>query len=378
MWVLVLSTLVLVVTLNLLIDDAPGLFEGLRDLPPITVLGLLVGVGALVGLVLFIQRQAGEAYLSVDDQGLECRPHRYHGARYWTRVPWQAGWESIQRVVIYRPESKAASIQNWMMATLVVDTDQGEYRLGYMHWEPEEQTLDRPDVFSWRPGKGLQALSESHPLIDLLEQHRIPVAVEPLNFRAMRKLSRKPRLRQTRAGEGEPVDLLNYPSLQVMLGLSLVLVLAAALHYIVLPPLRPLWSVGYGSAMFMGSLACIAGFLFASRAPVRERAVVALLLGALVGMLWHPLSLRTAVVMQGESQTVAYQFQGAGRFQPLTAGYPDVVLDDLDIPEYWESLDHEEDHEFVLIRLSRERFVLSLTEFFDKTSDFYQNRDTDE
>jgi hypothetical protein len=372
-----LGMLVLIVAAELLIDGAPGLLDALYKLPPATVLGLLIGMGALIGLLVFVQRQAAEAYLSVDDQGLECRPHRYHGARYWTRARWRSEWRSIQRVVIYRPESKAASIQSWMMATMVVKTDREEYRLGYMHWEPEAQALDRPDLTSLRVGKRLSALSESHPLIELLERRGIPVTFEPLNFRAMRKLSGKPRRQQARAEE-EPVDLLSYRSLQLMLGACLVLVIAAMMHYLLLPPLRPLWSPEYGVAVFAGALVCMAGFFMATRPPVRERAVVAVLLGALVGALWHPLSLRTSVLWQGESETVAYRFQSPGRFEPPAPGFPDVILEDLDIPEYWESLGPGQEHEFVLIRISGERFVLSLTDFFDRTSDFYKNRNADD
>lgn len=372
-----LGILILIVAAELLIDGAPGLLDGLGKLPPATVLVVLIGMGALIGLLVFVKRQAADAYLTVDDQGLECRPHRYHGARYWTRTRWRSEWQSIQRVLIYRPESKAASIQSWMMATMVVHTDQEEYRLGYMHWEPEGQALDRPDLTAWRVGKRLSALSESHPLIKLLQGRGIPVRFEPLNFRAMRKLSRGPRQRPARLDQEAPVDLLSYRSLQLMLGACLVLVLAAAMHYILLPPLRPLWSPEYGVAVFAGALVCMAGFFMATRPPVRERAVVAVLLGALVGALWHPLSLRTSVLWQGESETVAYRFQSPGRFEPPAPGFPDVILDDLDIPEYWESLGPGEEHEFVLIRISGERFVLSLTEFFDRTSEFYAGLEDD-
>lgn len=382
MWLVLAALGILILLPIVFVEDRnesilQALLEELLGLPGWALAGLVLGVVVLAMMMTRIAREAGEASLEIDAEGIRCRPHKHHGARSWTRRDWQVPWSAIQRAVVYRPGRKNHHIQSWMMTTLALETDSGEYALGLLNWDPAGEALDRPDLTALRPGRKLFELTESHPLVELLTQKGVPVDYPKSGVRAWRSLLKATKAaRKSAEGEG-PVDLLAWPSLVIMLGLTAIIAVTAGLHFTVLPPIRALWPAGYAQALLVGSVVFAAGALLSAKAPARERTVVALLLGVTVGVFWHPLNVRTQVMVRGETETVVYHAADPGQFRPVDTAYPQLDLADLDIPEYWNSLEPGGEHPFVLYRVGPERLVLSLDELFERTRAFYAALDTD-
>lgn len=150
---------------------------------------------------------------------------------------------------------------------------------------------------------------------------------------------------------------------------------AAALHFVVLDPIRPLWAPQPGPLLLVGAGVFAVAALVAHRAPVRERMALALLLGALSAALFHPFHARALVLAAGSSETVSYQLIEAGRFRSLDADYPAMNLSNIDIPEYWRSLAPDSDHEFEIYSLGNDRYVLDLAALYERTRAFYEQLD---
>lgn len=382
MWLVLAALGVLILLPILFAEDEnqsilQAMLEDLSGLPGWALLGLVTATVLLTMLVARIVREAGDASLEIDAEGIRCRPHKHHGPRYWTRHDWQVPWSAIERAVVYRPGRRNHNVQIWMMTTLALETDSGEYFLGLLHWDPVDGELDRPRLTALRPGKKLFELTESHPLVDLLAQQGIPVDYPKSGVRTWRKMMKAAKVARKRTGDDGPVDLFAWPSLVFMLSLTAIIAVAAALHFTVLPPIRALWPAGHAQALLVGSVVFAGGALLSAKAPARERTIVALLLGVMVGALWHPLNVRTQVMVRGETETVVYHATDPGQFRPADAAYPQLELDDLGIPEYWNSLEPGGEHRFVFFRVGPERLVLSLDELFERTRAFYAALDAE-
>lgn len=370
---LVLGSLVLLVALGALASEslAQTLLEDLRQQPAWALALALVGIVALTVLLLRIVRMAREAWLVVDTAGIRCSPHKHHGPRHWLRQDWQLPWSSIERAVVQRPGPNAQHVQNWINTTLSLESRQGQYDLALLLWDPVDDPLDRPDLMAFRPGKRLHALTESHPLVRHLEQRNIPVEYRPIGFRGRWGLGKPSADRPELEGDDAPVDLLGYKSLVIMLSMMGAVGVAAALHFTVLPAIRPLWSPDYGVLVLAGSVVFVGGAILSASAPVRERTVVALVFGVMVGLLAHPLSARLQSLTGGEVVTADYIVGEPGRFQPIDESHPALDLTDLDIPEYWGSLSSGNLHPFDLQQVGESRYILRLEPLFDRTRSFY-------
>jgi hypothetical protein len=373
LWVVAVSLLIFL-ALGFLASESltETLLEDLRQQPGWALALTIVGIAVLTFLIFRIVRMAGEASLVADGDGLRCSPHPHHGSRRWLRYDWALPWSAIDRAVVQRPDEKAQHIQSWINTTLTLETAEGDYSLPLLLWEPEDDRLDRPDLMAFRPGKRLHALTESHPLIGHFEHHGIEVAYRPLGWRGRWGLGGKDAQRPEDADRRGPVDLFAYPVLVAMLGFMALLAVVAALHFTVLPPIRALWSPEWGSIVLLGSVVFAIAALAPTSAPVRERTVVALLLGATVAGLWFPLSVRTQALLAGPPDTVAYIVGEPGLFEPLDPGYPSVDLTDLDIPEYWESLAPGASYTLELKRVGESDWVLRLGPVFERTRAFYE------
>lgn len=375
--IIAIGTLLLLPSLYFLVPDGS---ESASEVVPTSMLWVMIAAGAGVALLIgFYRRQASQAVLVSDHRGIRCRPPVHHGQRVWTRHEWRLEWEEIDRVVIYRPSGNARHLQSWMMTTLVMQAGSREYRTGLLHWDPEEGELDRPHATSWGMGDLFHPLTENHPLIRTMREQGIAVDYQPLDYRALRRMKRGARRQRAEAESHGYIDLFAYPSLVLMLGLVGLLAVAAIAHFVVLPPLQPLWVSGYGVAAAIAAGVFVAAVLavqrIGRRVPAREAVVVALLLSVGIGLSWNPLSLRFDVLVNGERETVLYRYAGEAVFEPVETAYPVVELENLDVAEYFESLENGSRHEFVLIRTGPGRFVLSLREFFEKTRAFYSAAD---
>lgn len=337
----------------------------------------LVATAALIVLLVRIASMAKDAWLVVDTEGIRCSPHKHHGPRHWLRHDWGLPWSAIERAVVRRPGPKAHHVQNWINTTLTLESTQGRHDLGLLHWDPVDDPLDRPDLMTWRPGKRLHALTETHPLIRHLEQRNIEVEYDSLGIRGRLGMGKPAADQPVAKGNDAPVDLMAFKSLLVMLLLMGAIVVAATLHFTLLPPIRPLWSPNYGLLAFIGSMVFIAGVLLASAAPVRERTIVALLLGVLSGMLFHPLSVRWQALTGPPAQTADYIVEEPGQFVPLDVNHPVLDLTDLEVPEYWNSLSGGATHPFDLQHVDEGRFILQLDSLFERTSHFYSGTEAE-
>jgi hypothetical protein len=219
-------------------------------------------------------------------------------------------------------------------------------------------------------------LTESHPLIAHLERRGIPVEYRALSSRekwsADRPVIDRAKLERSQA----PVDLLTFRPLVIMLAAAAVAGLAAALHFTLLPPIRPLWSPDHGALLLAGSGVFVAGAALSNSVPVRERTVVALLLGATVALLAHPLYARVLSLTGEEPFTADYVVEAPGRFAPIDPNHPALDLRDLDIDAYWASLPSGTLHAFELQQVGEERFILRLETLFERTRAFFSSRES--
>jgi hypothetical protein len=375
LWV-VAASLGLLVVLGSFASESLGetLLEDLQRQPAWALSLALIGIVTLAVLSFRIVRLASEAYLEVDSDGIRCSPHKHHGPRHWLRHDWQLPWSAIERAVVGRPGPKSQHIQGWVNTTLTLFTTQGRYDLALLLWDPVEDPLPRPDLMAFRPARPLHAMTESHPLIRHFEQRGIPVAYESLGFKGRWGMGAPPGDRPSTQGEEAPVDLMAHRSLIVMLALMGLIGLAAALHFTVLPPIRALWAPDVGMLVLTGSVIFVAGATLAGSAPLRERTVVALMLGALVGLLGHPLSVRYQSLTGPEPRVADYILDGPGQFHPVNPDLPVLDLADLEIPEYWNSLSEGSLHPFHIQKIGESRFILRFGPLFDRTRAFYRGR----
>lgn len=376
---LVLGSLAILAALGTLASESltETMLEDLQQQPAWALALALTGIVVLGFLIFRIVRMAGDSWLMVDSEGIRCSPHKHHGPRKWLRHDWQLPWSAIERAAVQRPGPKSQHIQGWINTTLTLESSQGQYDLALLLWDPVDDPLDRPDLMAFRPARRLHALTESHPLIRHLEQRDIPVEFHPLGFRGRWGMGRPAEERPGPGGAEAPVDLLSYTSLVILLSLMGALAVMAALHFTILSPIRALWTPSYGLLALGGSLVFVLGALLAGSAPVRERTVVALMLGVMVGLLGHPLSVRTRSLFGEEARTVDYILQAPGRFEPINAAYPALDLTDLEIPEYWNSLSPEAVHPFELQSIEGERYILHLSPLFERTRAFYSGLEED-
>lgn len=376
---LVLGSLILLLALGGLASEslAETILDDLQQQPAWALALALIGVAALTVLIARIVSMAQDAELLVDSEGIRCSPHKHHGPRNWLRHDWQLPWSDIERAVVQRPGPKAQQIQSWINTTLTLESPKGQHDLALLLWDPVDSPLERPELMAFRPGKRLHALTESHPLIRHLEQRDIPVDYRAIGFRGRWGMGKPPADRPDAEGAEVPVDLLTYKSLAIMLSIMGVLGVAAALHFTLLPAIRPLWSPDYGMLVLTGSVVFVAGAVLSASAPVRERTIVALMLGATVGLLAHPLSTRLQSLTGDEPVTADYVVEEPGRFQPIDASYPVLDLTGLDIPEYWNSLEPAELHPFDLQKVADDRYILRLEPLFDRTRNFYAGTEAD-
>ena len=372
LWV-VLSSIFVLLTIGALASEslAETMLEDLQQ-QPAWALGLaVVGIVVLAALLVRIAAMARNAWLVVDSEGIRCSPHKHHGPRQWLRHDWQLPWSQIERAVVQRPGEKSHHLQSWINTTLTLESPRGAHDLALLQWEPADDPLDRPAMTAFRPGKALHALTESHPLIRHLEQRGIEVAYRPLGFRGRWGMGKSSSDRPDAQDSEAPVDILAYKSLVIMLSIMGVLGIAAAAHFTVLPSIRPLWSPDYGVLVLSGTAVFALGAMLSRAAPIRERTIVALLLGASVGLLAHPLSVRLQAVTGDEPLVADYIVDAPGRFQPVQADYPALDLSDLDIAEYWNSMPEGAVHAFELQRVAEDRYILRLDPLFEQTRAFY-------
>lgn len=375
LWI-VIGSLLILLALGFFASDSLGqtLLDDLRQQPAWALAMVAVGSVALALLIGRIVRMASQAWLMVDADGIRCAPHPHHGSRHWLRHEWQLPWSAVERAVIRRPGENAQHVQNWINTTLTLETSDGHYNLPLLLWDPAGEALDRPELTSFRPGKALHALTETHPLVAHLEQRNVEVVYRPLNWRGRWGMGR-PDEQAAKAADGRgPVDLLAHPALVVMLSLMGALAVTAFLHFTVMPPIRALWSPDWGLIALVGSLVFAIAALGPGRAPARERTVVGLLLAVTVAGLWYPLSVRALSLFGDEPQTVSYIVDEPGRFVGLEPAYPAVDLRDLDIPEYWRTLRPGEAYSLELQRVGESRWVLRLGPLFDRTRAFFEER----
>lgn len=352
----------------------------LQDLQrqPALALGLaLIGIVALALLLFRIVSMAREAWLVVDSEGIRCSPHKHHGPRQWLRHDWRLAWSDIDRAVVQRPGPKSQHLQSWINTTLTLESPKGAHDLALLHWDPVDDPLDRPALTAMRPGKALHALTESHPLVRHFEQRGIEVDFQPLDFRGRWGMGSPSSDRPEARASEAPVDILSYKSLVIMLVIMGALGVAAAAHFTVMPSIRPLWSPDYGLLLLAGSAVFAVGAMLSRAAPVRERTIVALLLGASVGALAHPLSVRLQSLTGDAPQVADYIVDAPGRFEPVDANYPGLDLSDIDVPEYWNSLPEGSVHPFELQSVDEDRYVLRLDPLFERTRAFYVSSQED-
>lgn len=350
---------------------AETMLEDLQRQPAWALALGVLGTVALTALIARIYAMAKDSWLIVDSEGIRCSPHRHHGPRNWLRRDWQLPWSDIDKAVVQRPGPKSQHLQPWINTTLTLESSRGQHDLALLLWDPAEEPLDRPGLMVFRPGKRLHELTESHPLIGYLEQRGIEVEYKALGFTGRWGMG-KPAVNGPgpEAGDG-PVDLLSFRSLVSMLSLMAVLAVAAALHYLALPPIRPLWTPNHGVLVLAASAVLLAGSVLPRAAPVRERTIVALLLGVSVGLLGHPLWVRVEAMTAGSPQAADYIVEAPGRFQPVDDRLPPLDLADLGVPEYWNSLSEGAVHPFELQRIDDERYILRLGPLFERTRAYY-------
>jgi len=375
---LVLGSLVVLMALGMFASEslAETILKDLQRQPAWALALALTGLAVLAVLIGRVVSMARDASLVVDTEGIRCSPHPHHGPRNWLRHDWQLAWSDIQKAIVQRPGPRAQHIQNWINTTLTLETTRGQHNLPLLLWEPENDELDRPDLMSFRPGKRLHALTETHPLIRHFEQHGIEVEYQPLGFKGRWGMGKSSVDRLVAGASDGPVDLLTHKPLVIMLSAMGLLGVAAALHFAVLPPIRPLWSPDYGMLMLAGSVVFVAGALLSGSAPLKERTIVALMLGVMVGLLAYPLSVRLQS-LTGDAPVLAdYIVAAPGRFQPVDANHPALDLTDLNIAEYWNSLSEGAFHPFELQKVAEGRHILRLEPLFERTRDFYRSQES--
>lgn len=339
---------------------------------PIWVLALaLGGTVALIVLIGRIVSMAKEAWLLVDSDGIRCSPHPHHGPRTWLRHDWQVSWSAVERAIVRRPGPKAQHVQNWINTTLILETSQGRHDLALLHWDPVDDPLERPDLLTMRPGRQLYELTETHPLVRHLEQRDIDVEFDALGVRGRLGMDKPAADRPDAGDDGGPVDIMAFGWLVIMLSVMGLLGVAAAAHFTVMPSIRALWPPPYGLLALAGSAVFVLGALLSRSAPVRERTIIALLLGTTVGALAHPLSVRLHSMTGDDPVTVDYIVEAPGIFHPVDANHPVLDLSDLNIPEYWNSLSAGAMHPFELQTVDEDRYVLRLDPLFERTRAHY-------
>lgn len=376
-WVVVACMVPLLILITLAADASlvETILEDIRAQPVWAVALVVIGIVLLALMMVRIASMARDAWLVTDSDGIRCSPHRHHGPG-WLRHDWQLPWSSIDKAIVQRPGPKSHRLQSWFFTTLTLESKGRRYDLALLNWEPLDEPLERPDIMALRPGKRLHRMTETHPLILHLEQRDIPLEYRPLGFRSRWGLDKPRADRSDRDGE-VPVDLLSYPSLAIMLALTGGLGVAAALHFTVLPSIRALWPPNYGMLALAACTVFALAAMLSRAAPVRERTVVALLLGVTVGLLAHPLSVRLHSLTSDDPALAEYLVESPGRFRPLDVRHPPIDLSDLDIPEYWNSLSEDAVHPFELQAVGEGRYILRLDRLFERTRAFYSDMAAD-
>ncbi len=350
-----------------------ALEETIAEVPTAIWLALPLAVVGSLALFAFYRRQAQEAWMEFDDAGIRCRPPGHHGRRFWTRHEWQVRWEEIHSATLYRPATNSNEPQHWASTTLALETSTGSFRLGLLHWDCATDPLDRPGLLAGRKlGAQFEALISRHPLVGALEHKQIELQREATGWAASRQLSRQVKRQHAEAEAAGHVDLLTYPSAQVVLGLILLAGVLAFFHFTLLPPLRALWPAPVATALFAGTLAGVGAWQLTRRMPGRERSALSVMLAVVVALCWHPLSVRTEVLLNGEPESVVYTVTEHGLFHPVDSRFPALNLADLNVGEFFDSLEPGSDFEFTLIRTANGRYALSLAELYERTRTFYE------
>lgn len=374
----VLFTLLSMVLPLLMLFAIGGLdvFSGDSGQPLLSPLEQAVLIAMLLALVVmlgFAIWEARVARLRVDESGLRCDPPQVNGRTTATPYPWRLGWSDVKRAVLYLPPSRTrGGLRAWAQTTLALESQGKEYRLALLYWESPREPFDRRmPILPWRVRSKLESMARSHPLLAALEARGISVEVEALTSRVMHQIGRRGRAQRDEAEAAGHVDLLAYPGLVALLGVMVLMLAFAALHYLVLPPLRAMWHTGFWIPLLGGLGTFVLAAAIAARAPVRERLAVAALIGALGAALWTPAELRLLAMRNGAGVDVPYVATQPGVFAPQAGSYPVIDLRDLEIPEYWSTYPPGAEHPFRILSVGKGRYVLLMAPLFQRTRAFY-------
>ncbi len=353
-----------------------ALEETFAEIPATLWLALPLAIVGSLALFDFYRRQARAAWLEIGDTGIRCRPPAHHGRRFWTRHEWQVDWKEIESATLYRPDANCNEPQHWVNTTLALETATGSFRIGLLHWDCASNPPERPGLLDGRKtGAKFDALMCQHPLMQALQHRQVELKRKTTGWAAFRQLSRQTRQQQNEAETAGHVDLLTYPSAQVILGLMLLAGVLALFHFMLLPPVRPLWTAPIASALLVGVVSGIGAWQLTRRMPARERTALSAMLAIVIALCWHPLGVRTEILLNGEAKAVVYAVEDRGLFYPIDSRYPVLDLSDLNVGEFFDSLETGSEFEFMLIRVGHERYALSLAELFEQTRAFYGTQD---
>ncbi len=348
--------------------------EGDLRLSAVEQIILLGGPLLLAAIMGFAVWAAGRAGLRVDANGFQCDPPLNSSVTEVTPHPWRLGWSAINRAVLYLPPARERSVIKWVKAVLCLQTGDRKYCLPLLYLDPRNAPIDRRLPFlPSRMRRKVRTLLLEHPLLAMIEAKGVPLHVEDLDRQTRRRLKRNARKRKQEARTAGQVDLLGQPSTILLLGVLSVLGLFLAMHYMVLPPVRPLWEPALWLPVLGGVAAFLLAAVVAARVRTTERFALAAMVGVATALVWNPAELRLQLSGQGPGEVLPYVAMEPALFVPQQGDYPVIDLRDVDVPEYWNAYPAGAEHPFHVLALGQERFVLSLGPLFERTQAFYAN-----
>jgi hypothetical protein len=335
----------------------------ISDIENAAMLALLIlfGTAAVV-----LQRMA---YLHVTPGGLQARIPLWSGKTlaHQTTGSWTLQWDAIRRVRLRTPpDSLRSSIQKLNWYCLVLETDEGEFKLNPFGWvdpDARDHRLGLNEVLSWRKIDTGQRIRHA-PLFPIIQEQGF--AIE----------SAEDEQRQPTSPLFEGYDLTRHKGMVTQLillagigGYALIDLVAGRYQPLEMVPVYPFLVAALPAA-------ALANVLGRGAPPMERFGVGALLVIATVAAT-YPAMLRVNA-LTAEPRTLQYEAMTPGNFTPVNASTPAIDLSGRNLPEYWAEYPEGSQHEFTLMRGDAGFYQLNLAPFRARTREFYRQRREDQ
>ena len=273
---------------------------------------------------------------------------------------WKIRWNDIRKVRLLPNKNAGPVAQRLSGYRLIIETDTAQIKLSPFPWLLRRYHDHR---LTWRQvyranDSDLKKLIEQSPLIRALKQRGIEVTDETeLDSHQQNSAATE-------------FDLTQHKGLKTQLILMACLGIYAFIDGLLLGNFKPLESVPLSPFVIIAIASIALAYSLTKGAPKIEGSVVGFLTVAVFIAATYPGLLRINAI-SAESQQISYIAVDTGIFEPSAGDYPKLILNDLDIYEYWEQYPPGTEHEFTLQRGIAGFYQVDLNPLYAQTRSFY-------